>query len=43
MNYAIIVDIVGAIEVDFVFVILAPYHPNTTGGDVYRLHLKQAI
>ena len=43
MNYAIVVDIIGAKEVDFVFVILAPYRPNTAGRDVYRLHLKQAI
>ena len=41
MNYAIIVDIVGAIEIDFVFVTLAPDHINTAGGDVYSVHLKQ--
>ena len=43
MNYAIIVDIIGAKEIDFVFVILEPYNINTAGGDVYSLHLKQAI
>lgn len=43
MNYAIIVDIIGGNRSRFCVCNPGAIHTNTTGRDVYRLHLKQTI